>query len=1463
MAAHNLKKTGLLRAGFQYQDLVAITTLIRYYGQPNLYEWVQLDADHGEFRSIEDIVACRPDGLYELSQVKFTADPDKQANTLSWRWLTKRRGAGTSLLEKWSRTTLRHKASTSLARASLKTDRVPDAQFKACLDGARVNYSLLPKEIYTIVVEQLGSTTNAKVFFETFEFLHSKPRLKDLEDRLQLKTNSLAGPTTWHRFREQVRIWSMFKNRPEPDGRIRHNHLCQILSDDRPRPLPQGFRLSPNYEVPDPDFHKHFITETTGSDGLTVLWGPPGRGKSTYLSYCVTCIDSRDAVCIRHHYFLSLEDRSDGRFDYLAIARSLEHQLQSNIPSLESHNGFGQLLENAADLLRHEGRRLIIVIDGLDHVWREHRNRDDMEELFNVLLPLPRNVRLVVGTQKISGEHLPTRLRSTFPTQHWTELPPMSLTAVEHWLRVQNDARRLNLHVAENQSPDEALHAAATAFHKISCGSPLHLIYSFEMIARTGRPVTADNVAKLPVCQSGDIRNYYRSLWDRIGYRSKLIMHVLAGIKFGPPRFGILDWFGDNEETLIACNEIDHLLDHRGLEIYPFHSSLFSFVRDLQDHQTVFVTHLPRVIEWLEIRAPKWWKWAWLWMTKSQLHDTHDLIRGPDRSWAIGAIVNGYPVDQIINILNHAERAAFDAFDLPSLLRHRTLKVRVLNARDYQTDHWSIFPELAVSLSHDPEGIGNLVADLRHLPSFMLPVLVRNTDEPRLAQLVQQAHAELNQRVAMLNDGQALAADGYRDIAEAIATVAAHTGSTDTQHVEMFARSTPTPDSIIESYARESILIHQFENIFIVGERWTGKRLNRDVLAALCLEGLAPATKPKLKAHTDPAIRCFGMLRGEITTKSPITPNISSLFRQDNTIGSQLPENARDILYDSFFATLNGKLSADNVSTNSDIVPDPRTTWISGAVRALERLAEFVFVRWTRSRKWPSLRHVYGNFNAVPPSPRSYYEQRCFFTVRLALLDIAIDLCTIHRGIDPNASIDVIDIEAVSGSMFWSDELWLDAFSKRHLPLHSCKAAELLVERMGNWFDSNISQFDERVVSISRLAMFALDNNLTHQARKELRRAAGCLLGYGWRKDTFAFEVIESLDLLARSSDRDIRKAILDLAGAFEAITEYTDGSETSDAPRMYYRVIGEHFPDHVVACYAYLIRKQKWSYAESLIGAIVESGHFESRRGRAFLESYIGPSEVRVLERIDSQSLPYAKLALDMVHRKIGKSGETIRRNGEMDTQDSRKPRRKSVDSERKGSVVTEPAAFPPGSLDAYLTALSADSDYRVRQRRVVEWLAYWEDAGQVSEMLADLEAQFFESTYQFELGRSFDAAYKIALEKKGRSEAFRWIVRAHIACSGWDAFGSNTEDAHSRMREVARVFRRRWKEFIRSTSRSPIRSGPSGGVLSMGISRLVFFLDAVGEHDLAKAYGLEMVRAFKDDLAEQPIHMPEWLDD
>ena len=57
------------------------------------------DADGINVKGLDDIIAKRTDGYFELIQSKFTVDANKYR--LTFDWLIERKGTGKSLLQKW------------------------------------------------------------------------------------------------------------------------------------------------------------------------------------------------------------------------------------------------------------------------------------------------------------------------------------------------------------------------------------------------------------------------------------------------------------------------------------------------------------------------------------------------------------------------------------------------------------------------------------------------------------------------------------------------------------------------------------------------------------------------------------------------------------------------------------------------------------------------------------------------------------------------------------------------------------------------------------------------------------------------------------------------------------------------------------------------------------------------------------------------------------------------------------------------------------------------------------------------------------------------------------------------------------------------------------------------------------------------------------------------------------------
>ncbi|MCY3624101.1 MAG: NACHT domain-containing protein [Gammaproteobacteria bacterium] len=1442
VASHDFKRTAVARGGFEYQDLVAVEILIDFLRHPNLYDWVQVEAEDGRYQAIDDVVACRKDGRLELTQVKFTPDPQNPDRALSWEWLTGHTPNGTSLLQKWAKTVLAHRNDDKLAVALLKTDRMPDLQFAKCLDGRHVDYRRLSPETKALVDAQLGSEGSAVAFFESFEFAHSMERFDDYEETLRSRLRHDTDKGGWAYLRQEVRRWAMRKMVPPPDGKIRHFHLLGVFSPDRPVALRQDFAVPPGYRVPDDGFHQRFIGEAAAADGIAVLWGPPGRGKSTYLSHCVSELAHEDdVVCVRHHYFLRLDERGEGRFSYFAIERSLIQQLSdANLPGAQQNDGLARALAAAASELRASGRRLVVVVDGLDHVWRDQGDTAQMQLLFAALLPLPEGVRLLVGTQRVENEHLPRQLLRALPKDRWTELPTMSVAAVRDWLGSRAAGDRVRVAESPVKTDEEVMDELGSAFHRISAGLPLHLVYSLEALVKSGEPLTVDAVLQLPPCPSGEIEHYYETLWVRLGSAARRVLHLLAGLRFGPPSLGLGTSLNADVSWWQVLDEIGHLLECREASVVPFHGSLFAFLRDRPDHRLAFLSLAPNVLTWLERAAPEYWRRAWLWVMRADLGNAADLVRKPSRDWSIDWLASGYPVDQLVYILSRAEEAALDAFDLPRLIRLRSLKTRALNARKYQSNEWGSFWETSLALSRD-QHLGAVLWDrLPGLETEELPAVA----DFRLgipADAGQLAIDELNRRNAASSSGDD---HGHWDTySRAVVRVVARQPEEHAERVIAFARDSGA-EGLIDVYTSESLAAGNHGHVFAVASRRSAHRLDRDAFAALCLEGIGPGAGPGLAADR-PGLRCLALLTGADPPGQIAETEVSHLWtiEEDFGVGHAVRQAGHEVFFASLAAALSGKVAR----ARADLGEAANGTWLGSAIRALENEAGAIGAGWLAADRWPTLGDVYRKFTLPLPAGPSSREQSAIGGVRLALQDIAVDLCLLGTGILGLPKIDGRDVRAAEASPLWSMEAWLETFCERRVPVHSAEGANVLLDLVATHLDARVVEFGERATIAARAARFAVDHGLYDRSRDQLRRTADCLLGYGYRKDVFVFEVLSALRLLADEGDEEARDTFLSLAREIEAITDYTDGDETRHARTELHQGVAELFPERVPALYAELAAAQEWYRAEELAKIWAKTIPAGSEPGRMLLSTFIAPGEFNAAwdaaGTMDETGTPIR----EALARLTGRDRPLPNRHGI------------SGSSNDEPREIPDASEFEPGRLADFIRSAREDGPLYDRGA-VSQWLAHWDAQGRHADALADLRRLAADRAVRYDLTDALDTAFEISRNSQGRSEAYVWLVRAMVEHRGWVRWWSSDATFRQRVRAVVRDYPEKRREFVVETSRTePLGELEDNGI-AVGLSRLVYFLVEVGEKELAKRCAMEMVEVFRDEVSEQPLTSPDW---
>jgi hypothetical protein len=135
--------------------------------------------------------------------------------------------------------------------------------------------------------------------------------------------------------------------------------------------------------------------------GEFVLSDVPGAGKSTFLAKLADHLRLNDVPCIRHHYFLGGDDeatfiRLNARRTADALIAELEAFTDIGVnPSLDQ---LKSILTTASAELKKQGRKFVLLLDGLDHVLRTEEE-DELALVLKQLLPPPPNLSVVFGTR--------------------------------------------------------------------------------------------------------------------------------------------------------------------------------------------------------------------------------------------------------------------------------------------------------------------------------------------------------------------------------------------------------------------------------------------------------------------------------------------------------------------------------------------------------------------------------------------------------------------------------------------------------------------------------------------------------------------------------------------------------------------------------------------------------------------------------------------------------------------------------------------------------------------------------------------------------------------------------------------------------------------------------------------------------------------------------------------------------
>nr|WP_299244208.1 NACHT domain-containing protein [uncultured Halomonas sp.] len=1455
-----VKIAAIPAAGYVYQTMQGVNLLCDWLDSPTRYSRIRFECDEDAVapKGLDDLVAERHDGRFDLWQVKFTPSPDK--HLLDWNWLLakpgKPGGKSRSHLRKWFDAFEAIELSR-IGDVCLLTNRVPDHAMEACLAGGNyIDYTRAPDEVRGKVETELDGAANAQRFFKALEVRHSDKGFAGMEAHVTHRLRRHATADGVHALKYRAVHWSIERNQPAPDGWITLNILKETLRVVPPEPLSENFAIPLGYRVPDRDFHLALVSSIEAAPRQPiVLIGPPGRGKSTYLSKVCELLNKKGVPLIRHHYYLSATDRALDRHTSFVVEESLLAQVK-NFHSNVATQGLKlpAVLEACAAHYKGQGKPFVVILDGLDHVWRNQgQDKRPLDEVFNQVLPAVENLVVVVGTQPVDDAQLPNRLLTEAPRSTWQELPAMSGDAVIQYLRKELGQGRLQMGI-EGAHAEAELQAAAAELRARTNGHPLHVIYATEELVRSGRALSKWSVEQLAGDLSHDVRSYYGSLWQLLSASQKDVLRLICEFPFFWPRSAFSDIAAPVGLPPPDVTAVEHLLHSSAAGLKPFHESLVVFVRQTDDYEKRIAELTPQVEAWLSKSAPNALRVNWLWVVKARQGRPEELIGGLKRDWVMERLQEGYPTELIEGLLGEAEEHAVQRAQYADAYRLRHLKTRLLNSLSYQligvesarlkACTWTLAPDTSV--------IDEAVAS-RHETSTLDVAALGIALEARGDSFTAVKCAEealrryRGESRFTKKDRSSEAHERTLYLAKAF-TALGRIGATPEMAVETVGKnSPPVVRKFLEAQVEKGNL-RSMVDIAVALPDGKAKLMVCDaaVRTAMIAEAelLAWSEFPQLSCGT--LIGCLAALAGKeigIWVRPHEVDWLEGGYEERQ-------ESLASLAHDWFFSAVG--LGLTKSEDDFCLLESPEFESRENVSDYLDRLGELgidVANRWL-AQEPVSFSEVYEAFNRIsfPGYGRSYDLGQGASDFRRSLHAIAIDLHLLSSRLGQSP---IVDIEEMRRAM---NLPWFDADQFRTQYVSCCvkvlsdSAADLFIRKQLEALEAGVNEeTGVRMMACLELCEMALRHNLNVFAANLCRRTWELVLGYSQRKDPLLSDVMDALEYLVPIAPDDTRRLLAEVAPQVHNVLAYTDGKGTRHVLAQADALLAKLHRAALVVKHREHTEAGDWYHAENSLQAFVTTGNSDSPLLNAVMRTGIHLDVVDSLQKAAADGDSNASHLLAEAETYIGADAGQI-----CDPQ--------------LGNSATDWKPFP-GEVKTYAVAdlprlLSDLSEhYGVRRHVLREWYQYWEAQGKGSELIAALETKLLsDECRNDDLDKLLDLAFATKLKLEGKAAAFPYVVQAQLFKGGWmgPMHIERREVTEARLKLVAEKYPRRCDEFFLKSAFCWFTDPSQNRVIPSDI--MVFFLGLQGRTAEAIQLAEATVRSVQEDTRTLRLERPEW---
>lgn len=1460
--SEEIKNTAITAAGYVYQNRQGLKLLCDWLDAPTRYTRVKFECDDEAVAptGLDDIVAERPNHLVDLQQVKYTPNPAE--HPLNWAWMLERTGKtarSRSMLRKWFDAFVKLD-SARVGELSLKTNRRPDADIESCLTDGKIDLSKVPEPRRLEVIAELGDEKKCELFFKQLQIVHSDKSFESLEHEIDARLRFHGTPEGVANLKNVALNWSIQKNFPPPEGWISLEQVRTILRAIPPAPLPEDFVVPLGYEVPDETFHREFVRDTVAGAGQTiVLTGPPGRGKSTYLSAMCEVLAESGVPTVRHHYFLSMTERGRDRVNSYVVEQSLEAQVKRLHPEVDAPGrDLRGLLEACATYYKTKGKPFVLVLDGLDHVWRiNSADKRPLDDVFSQIIPCPDNMVLLVGTQPVDDTQLPRDLLSVAPKASWRILPAMSENAVLSYLHKVVDEGRLLIRFNDEDQIERQLQEAATALRNKTNGHPLHVIYAMAELEHAGRDVDSWNIERLQGDMTKEAKFYYASLWEELPPSLKDTLRLVCAFPFFWPKAAFLEISAKQGAAPPDVAKVEHLLHSSAAGLKVFHESLAVFVRSTSDYGERIKNLIPAVAIWLETEAPPSLRVNWLWTVQARLGNPENLITGLTRDWIMLRLEEGYPESLFDTLLSEALVAALETNAFADAYRLAHLQSRVVGGSEFQ-------------MQSD---------DIARLVSFTLTL---TANEGVVQEAIASRHETDILDVAAL--GLALQARGQTVLAETCGEetlrrfrglnrfsnrYSTNAGGDELQFlVDAFTRLSAigaTPEAFTQLVRESSQIVWMPRARMLVEDGYLDDLMeaavslqpdvDTSVLSDFCVRAAATAGVSIVdrddfsKLMRTPFLAA--MEAAYKRTSKPLDEAIPVEWLKGNYYEHK--DNLNTLVHHWFFSSVHLSLcmkAEDQIAFEFVRAPSyEERDNISHFLDALSEIAAQVAERWWQGE----FVDFHELFNLLKPCKFRHFRQSHSASAaaedfRAGLHRVACDIrlgsCLLFNRDD--VALTESTLTAAATSEWFDSASFRTQYAAGLLTRMSDEAAAAFVHSQRVMLDADIRE--ETSVHLQtplQLCGIALAHGLNVSAQELCKQVWELTTGYGHRKDPTLSNTVDAIGYLVDAAPDDARRLLSLLSPQIHHVLDYTDGKGTRHLLEVADHLLAKLSPMALVVKYEEHTHAGEWSHAENSLRIYVQQGVRDGWPLDALMRTGVHPDVQNELIQLERDGEDGAAGQLGVLREHVGWDIGVLQGTGSSSNDNDSNP--------YTGDVTT----FAPEELDQLLVSLS--TSYNEKKRVLRAWYEHWDRAGQGKRLLAALDGLL-----QSDEGRQkgifdlSDLAFETKRRLSGSKAAWKYLVQAQIRNGGWMSFVEREEDTCKRFDMVVKYFPSRCDEFVDVTTYSWFGEPELQRVAPTELM-VYFYVQQKRVADAVK-FAEMMVNCVREDTRTLPLERPRW---